>query len=50
MTQEEILDYNKRCAEFLGFKIDYYKETNEYGINGKTRSSSTINQSIFNLV
>ena len=20
MTQEEILDYNKRCAEFLGFK------------------------------
>lgn len=21
MTQQEILDYNKRCAEFLGWKI-----------------------------
>ncbi len=21
MTQQEILDYNKRCAEFLGWKL-----------------------------
>lgn len=28
MTQEEILDYNKRCAEFLGM-YDYSKD-NEY--------------------
>lgn len=27
MTQEEIVDYNKRCAEFLGFK---YHEGSEY--------------------
>ena len=27
MTQEEILQYNKRCAEFLGFK---YHEGSEY--------------------
>lgn len=23
MTQEEVLEYNKRCAEFLGWKIDF---------------------------
>ena len=25
MTQEEILDYNKRCAEFLGISTGYFK-------------------------
>lgn len=24
MTQEEILDYNKRCAEFLGYTFSHY--------------------------
>lgn len=26
MTQEEILEYNKRCAEFLGYEISENKE------------------------
>lgn len=31
MTQQEILDYNKRCAEFLGYKYsEFYEEWNEY--------------------
>lgn len=31
MTQQEILDYNKRCAEFLGVKKSQYNEYEMYG-------------------
>lgn len=29
------IESNKIVAEFLGYKVDYDKENNEYGINGK---------------
>lgn len=31
MTQEEILEYNKRCAEFLGYKECLVNITDNYG-------------------
>lgn len=36
MTKEEILDYNKRCAEFLGYKGEpkYIYTDNGKGYNG----------------
>lgn len=35
MTQEEIIEYNKRCAEFLGWKLD--SEHSKYLYYSKNR-------------
>lgn len=37
MTQQEILDYNKRCAEFLGFKYRNSKKAwGKYPLNNNS--------------
>jgi len=38
MTNEQIIEGNKALAEFIGLKVEYIEETDEYAIQGKPLS------------
>jgi hypothetical protein len=57
MTQKEILEYNKRCAEFLGVDVDYstevYKDSKSplrHYINNKPKSEPLLFHSDWNWI